>query len=89
VKDDVDKESVTLKNLFHSFAKIPLQNNQLVASRLFLKKLGFNFYIDSSARYLAKLPHKTLEKKLNLIWRCLLTFQSKIIFCVFKIDIEI
>ena len=74
VKDESDTESVTLKNLFQSFAEVSLQNNQLVASRLMLKKLGFNFYIDSSVRYLARLPNKSLDNKLRLIWRCLLIF---------------
>ena len=76
VRDKEDPSAVTLKNLFMSFSSIALQNNQLVASRLMLKKLGFHFYIDSCARYLTRLPANSLQKKIRLIYRCLLIFKS-------------
>lgn len=42
-----------------------------------LKRLGFSFYIDKDGKYMVKLPDRHLLKKLRLIQRCLIIFQSK------------
>ena len=73
-----DNSTITLKNLYEKFSALSVQNSELASSRLMLKRLGFNFYIDSSSRYMVRLPKRSLEPKLRLMLRCLMLVQGKL-----------
>lgn len=72
------EQQVSLKEMFECRVDdVKSQYKSVSATRLMLKRLGFDYSIDNSGKCMVKLPHVRLEKKLTLILRCLTTFESK------------
>lgn len=69
-------ETIGFINLYERFSKCQIHNNIITSSRLMLKRLGFSFYIDKSCKYMIKLPSKSLDRKLRLIYRVLNELKS-------------
>lgn len=70
-------KNISLIDLFEDrLIDLKSQYKIVSATRLMLKRLGFSYFIDTNGKCMVKLPQIGLEKKLNLIHRCLSTFET-------------